>query len=91
MGRFGKVLASWTAHLTAIIIYADFLDGKPWPNVRIKRLVSGFPSTGRNSAHARDCEMFTESEKYAHLSVPVAGRARSESELGCSGGTGTWE
>ena len=32
--------------------------------------------------------MFMDSEKFAHLSVPVASRARPESELGCSGGPG---
>ena len=63
-----------------IVVLVDFV--KPValigpPNVRIKRLVSGFPSTGRNSAHARDGEMFMESEKCAHLSVPVASRGSS--------------
>ena len=62
-------------YLTVIIMDAGFLDGKPSQNVRIKRSRPRSPSTGRNLAHARDDEMFMDSEKRVHLSVPVASRA----------------
>ena len=78
-------------YLTVIIMNAGFLDGKPSQNVRIHRSRPSSPSTGRNSAHARDGEMFMDSEKCAHLSMPVASRARPESELGCHGGAGSWD
>ena len=74
-----------------IIMDVGFLDGKPSPNVRIQKSRPRRPSTGRNLAHARDDEMFVDSEKCVHLSVPVASRARPESALGCSGGAVTWE
>ena len=78
-------------YLTVIIMNAGFLDGKPSQNVRIHRSRPSSPSTRRNSAHARDGEMFMDSEKCAHLSMPVASRARPESELGCHGGAGSWD
>ena len=74
-----------------IMMDAGFLDGKPWENVRIKRHRPRSPSTGRNSAHARDGEMFMDAEKSAHLSVPVAHRLVQKVEWGVLGGAGTWE